>query len=110
MSEDEVSRPGPVACAFAWCTTAHGATAHRDDEAHRSAGRGFLSRVRRPDDAGRGDETDVEVGLLRRLTDDDTWVVIETGAGPGIALSLAGARELRRLLAEDPQLRAALAP
>lgn len=108
MSEEV---PGPVhgRCAFAWCSTAHGATAHPDDEAHRSVGAGFLARVRRPGSAERGDETDVEVGLLRRLADDDTWLVIETGEGAGVALSLEGARELRRLLSEDAQIRAALA-
>ena len=104
MRENDV-RPLPSArCAFAWCTTLHGETAHPDDEAHRSAGAGFAARVRPVDGAGIGGEADVEVGVLRRLDDDQNWLVVEV-AGGGLAFSREGVRELRRILIENPQIR-----
>ncbi|MCC4248533.1 MULTISPECIES: hypothetical protein [Microbacterium] len=110
MSEDDVRpRHSNGRCAFAWCTTLHGETTHPDDEDHRSAGAGFSARLRGVDESGRGAAVDVEVGILRRRDDTENWLVIEVGGG-GLALSAEGARELRRALADDPQIREALRP
>ncbi|CAH0254766.1 hypothetical protein [Microbacterium sp. Bi128] len=109
MSEFDVRPPRRARrCGFAWCTTRHGETAHPDDEAHRSDGVAFSARVRAVDERGPGVDAEVEVGLLRRVTDQDTWLVIEAASGTGLALTLEGARELRRVLDGDPQVRAAL--
>ncbi|MFS0792949.1 hypothetical protein [Microbacterium sp. 1P10AE] len=93
-------------CGFPWCTTLHGETAHPDDEAHRSAGVGFTARVRSVDETGAGAEADVEVGILRRLDDDEDWLVVEV-AGEGLAFGRDGVRQLRRILVENPQIREA---
>ena len=45
--------------------------------------------------------------MLRRPDDADDWIVIEV-AGGGLALSLSGAAELRRILTEDPGIGRAL--
>lgn len=108
MSENEVHpRHAGACCAYAWCTTRHGLTIHPDDEAHRSSGSGFAARVRGSDEAGAGRETQIEVGVLRRPGDVENWLAIEVGSA-GLTLSIDGARELRRVLAEDPQIREAL--
>ncbi|KZE42529.1 hypothetical protein AVW09_09185 [Microbacterium sp. T32] len=108
MSDSDVHpRPETARCGFAWCTTLHGSTVHPDDEAHRSAGIAFAARVRGVDEKGRGRDVDVEVGVLRRPDDADDWIVIEV-AGGGLALSLSGAAELRRILTEDPGIGRAL--
>ncbi len=109
MSEFDVRPPRRARrCDFAWCTTRHGETAHPDDEAHRSDGVAFSARARAVEGRGSGVDAEVEVGLLRRVTDHDTWLVIEAASGTGLALTLEGARELRRVLDGDPQIRAAL--
>lgn len=109
MSEFDV-RPRPdQRCDLAWCTTPHGETVHPDDEAHRSEGVGFLARVRGVREIGPGVDVDVEVGLLRRKDDLESWLVIEGADGTGLELSLEGARRLRRVLEGDPYIRAALA-
>ncbi len=108
MSDSDVHPRSEVArCGFAWCTTLHGSTVHPDDETHRSAGIAFPARVRGVHEQGRGTEADVEVGVLRRTDDADDWLVIEVGGG-GLALSLSGAAELRRILTEDPGIGGAL--
>lgn len=106
MRENDV-RP-MVRCAFSWCTTLHGETTHPDDEAHRSAGTGFSTRVRCAQETGAGAEAEVEVGILRRPDDDENWLVVEVG-GRGLMFSRDGVRELRRILAQDPQIRGAFA-
>lgn len=96
-------------CSFAWCTTNHGRTVHPDDEIHRSAGTGFIARVRGGDVGGAGVLTDVEVGLVRRSDDDDAWVALEFGGGHAIAIDPGAARTLGRLLRDDPVLAVVLA-
>lgn len=93
-------------CAFAWCTTDHGAVVHPEDGDHRSAGWGWTGLVRDGAGGGPGTETDVEVGLLRRRDDTRTWIVIDTGTGVSLALSPEAAHILGRRLVEDPDLRA----
>jgi len=96
-------------CEYAWCTTEHGATVHPDDEVHRSGGVGFPARVRGGAERGPGIATDVEIGVLRRPSDTENWLVIEV-AGGGLAMTAEGARALRRALVDDPQIQAALSP
>ena len=109
MSEYEI-RPEFTqrACNLVWCATPHRDTMHPDDEAHRSVGRGFLARVRGARETGPGVWRDVEVGVLRRPDDVEGWLIIETADGAGLALSLDGARELRRALVDDPDVQQAL--
>lgn len=107
MSENDVqSRSVGARCTYAWCTTRHGRTIHPDDETHRSSGSGFPARVRGSEEAA-GTERQVEVGILRRPGDVENWLAIEVGSIE-LALSMDGARELRRVLADDPQIREAL--
>ncbi|MCJ1706413.1 hypothetical protein [Microbacterium sp. VKM Ac-2923] len=88
-------------CVFAWCVTEHGATVHPDDEDHRSVGVSVTVRARRGDAGGPGEETELELGALRRAGDSETWIVIETGIGVSLALTREGAHLLqRRLLGE----------
>ncbi|MDF2990788.1 MAG: RecA-superfamily ATPase [Microbacterium sp.] len=94
-------------CPFPWCTTDHGKTVHPDDETHRSAGVGFAARVRDGLVGGPGILTDVEVGILRRDDDEESWVSLEFGGGHGVAIDLGAARTLGRLLRDDPDLAAA---
>jgi hypothetical protein len=90
-SPDERER---VRCAYAWCVTDHGRTVHPDDEDHRSAGSGFAARVRDGSSLGCGEITDLEIGVLRRRGDAETWISIESGAGVSLALPLVDARAL----------------
>lgn len=99
---------GAGSCPYAWCTTDHGATVHPDDEVHRSAGAAVEIRVRRADDHAPGAPATVEVGLLRRPDDTETWLVIDDGAAVSLAMTLEGARRLREACDRDPLLRAAL--
>jgi hypothetical protein len=92
---------GPRRCALTWCVTAHGETVHPDDEDHRSAGVGVMVRARRGDARGPGEETELEIGAVRRVDDSETWIVIETGIGVSLALTRDGARSLSRLLRDD---------
>ncbi|MFG6446593.1 hypothetical protein ACFXQA_15135 [Microbacterium sp. P07] len=102
MSDDENASPGghdASRCAWVWCTTPHGETVHEADEDHRSAGcTAFL--VRRGDGAHAGIE--VEVGLLRRRTDAQTWLVVEDGRGIHVEIAVESARDLLRALSADP--------
>lgn len=102
------SHAGDSACALAWCTTAHGATAHSDDEDHRSDGIMLPATARARRSATRA--TEVEVGLLRRRDDDQSWLVIEDGADVHLEITLDTARALLRAIRDDAQLRAALWP
>lgn len=97
-----------TACTRPWCVTRHGETAHPDDEDHRSAGLGVTVEARSGGEAGRGQRTIVEVGLLQRRADPSAWVVIEDGDGVHVEVTLDSARRLVRAIAADPLLRAAL--
>lgn len=97
-------------CEFEWCTTDHGATAHPDDEDHRSEGWGWLGRVRDGRGSGPGVMTVLEVGVLRRTDDAASWIVIETGIGTSLALSPEAAQTLARRLLDDGDVRAVSAP
>lgn len=96
-------------CTYAWCVTEHGATVHPDDEVHRSAGRSLTVRARRSDAEGTGQETELEIGALRRAGDAETWIVIETGIGASLALTREGARLLGRQLRAELRSGGALA-
>ncbi|MDQ1083000.1 MULTISPECIES: hypothetical protein [Microbacterium] len=87
-------------CIHGWCVTAHGHTVHPDDEDHRSAGIAATVRARPGEARGPGDETELEIGALRRVDDTETWIVIETGIGVSLALTRDGARVLQRRLHE----------
>jgi hypothetical protein len=103
MSDPE--REPATRCALPWCTTPHGFTTHPDDEDHRSAGVLVPVTVR---DAAGPRETEIEVGLLRRRTDADTWLVLEDGAGVHLELTLASARRLRDVVRTDDVLKLAV--
>lgn len=62
--------------------------------------------LRGPDNAPR--PVDAELGVLRRTDDDETWVVLEIGARPALAVTVETARRLRDALFSDPMLRRAL--
>ena len=47
---------------------------------------------------GPGHDTELEIGLLRRVDDTETWIVIETGIGVSLAVDRDGARLLQRQL------------
>ena len=95
-------------CAFVWCTTDHGETVHPADETHRSAGTGFAARVRDGLHGGAGTLTEIEVGVLRRHDDAESWVALEFGAGYAIAIDVGAARRLGRLLRDSPDIAAAV--
>lgn len=101
---------GAPRCAFRWCVTEHGSTAHPDDEDHRSAGVGVSARVRDAVGFGPGLLAEVEIGLLRRTTDAETWVIVETGIGASVSLPVSAVRELAIGLQEEGELVALLAP
>lgn len=100
---ERLSTPGvgPRRCALVWCVTAHGETVHPDDDDHRSAGIGVTVRARRGEARGSGEETELEIGALRRSDDAETWIVIETGIGVSLALTRDGARSLSRRLSDE---------
>lgn len=100
---ERLSTPGvePRRCALTWCVTAHGETVHPDDDDHRSAGVGMMVRARRGDARGPGEETELEIGALRRSDDSETWIVIEAGIGVSLALTRDGARSLSRRLRDE---------
>jgi len=101
-------RPQAARCPFTWCTTEHGETVHPDDETHRSAGTAFAARLRDGRVGGVGVLTDVEVGVIRRVDDDESWVALEFGGGYAVELDAAAARTLGRLLLDVPGLTTAL--
>ena len=86
-----------------WCTTEHGLVVHPDDEDHRSHGIPAEIEVR---DAGASDgrSAEIEVGLLRRSSDRETWFVIE-GQGIHIELTLESARRLAEAVCSNSELR-----
>ncbi|MDF2664208.1 MAG: RecA-superfamily ATPase [Microbacterium sp.] len=101
-------RPQNTACAFAWCTTDHGETVHPDDEIHRSAGTGFPARVRDGHLGSADVLRDIEVGVIRRPDDAESWVALEFGAGYAVAIDVVAARTLGRLLRDASAVAAAL--
>lgn len=88
-------------CIHPWCVTDHGAAVHPDDEDHRSAGIALSVRARRAEAHGPGEETELEVGALRRAGEPETWIVVETGIGASLALTRDGARLLARRLRDE---------
>lgn len=106
MNRQDAFDPDLRPCAFVWCTTEHGRTVHADDEDHRSAGLTVALRTRAATSSGPGRLEEWEVGLLRRSTDDETWLVIEAPRGMSIALSGEGARAVVRAVRADRHLRA----
>lgn len=90
-----------------WCTTAHGSTIHPDDEDHRSAGITVPVDVRAPGSRS-ATHTDVEVGLLRRRGDDETWVVIEDGLDVRLELTVTSARRIVQAIRDHLALTSAL--
>lgn len=113
MSTSEIDeRPeragGVPACPYPWCTTAHGDTVHDADEDHRSAGLGMTVVARPVDGKSEVRPELVELGLLRRRDDDETWFVVESGGPVHLALRLDTARALLRAVASDPTLSRAL--
>lgn len=113
---------GPGAPHPAWCTTAHGATLHPDDEHHRSEGVALQLVTRShggsrggsgDDDRSRGgsggdDEVDAEIGLVRDDAEGRTWVVIEGTDGFRVEVTLGSARRLVDAILSDPALADAL--
>lgn len=95
---------------FAWCSTPHDSLHHPDDDDHRSTGIHLRLTVRGPGSSASRREAEVEVGLLRRTTDSDTWLVIEDGARVHLEITLDSARRLAAAIRDDPMLRAAVAP
>ena len=100
------AEPRNARCPYPWCTTPHGTTSHPDDEDHRSAGI-LMPAVARSLDPTVHD-TEIEVGLLHRRHDGETWVVIEDGADVHLEVTLDTARRLAQALWKDPGLSAAL--
>jgi hypothetical protein len=95
----------PRRCALPWCTTAHGATQHPDDEAHRSDGLGLPVRLRTSEGAG---AVDVEVGIVRRLDDDEAWIALEGADGRFLEIPVCDARAVLRQVLRDEALAHAL--
>ncbi len=95
-------------CDYDWCTTQHPAGIHPSDDDHRSSGVATPTPVRRVDETGEGTDVDLEVGLIRRRTDGQTWLVLDAGNGIGIELGLDGARRVFRALLREEALRSAL--
>lgn len=101
---------GGRGCGFAWCVTEHGSTVHPDDEDHRSAGVGMTVRVRDDVTRGPGVSTKVEVGLLRRIDESETWLVVEAGAGSSLSIPLHSARALVASVRDDSRVGGLLVP
>ncbi|WP_295824853.1 hypothetical protein [uncultured Microbacterium sp.] len=97
-------------CAFSWCVTEHGSTVHPDDEDHRSVGFGMTARVRQVTAHGPGILAGVEVGLVRRTDDTETWVVVETGVGISVSVPLRAARALIAGVQSDDLMAEVLIP
>lgn len=97
-------------CVFLWCVTEHGSTVHPDDEVHRSAGFGVTARVRHDTAHGTGVLAGVEVGLVRREDDTETWVVVETGVGVSVSVPVHAARALIAGVQSDDLVVEALTP
>ncbi|SDO46956.1 hypothetical protein SAMN04487848_1042 [Microbacterium sp. ru370.1] len=108
MNRENVFDSDPLGCGYAWCMTEHGRTVHPSDEDHRSAGTGVTVRVRAGFDHGSGRLEEWEIGLLRRSTDAETWLVVETGDGAAVALSHDATKVLLEAVSADRDLMAFL--
>lgn len=108
MNRENVFASDPLSCGYAWCTTEHGRTVHPHDEDHRSAGTGVTLRVRTGLDRGSGRLEEWEIGLLRRSTDEETWLVVETGDGAAVALSHDALKVIVEAVSAAPDLLAFL--
>lgn len=95
-------------CSLAWCTTAHGATLHPQDEDHRSDGREVILTLHDRQSAGGVRRIAAEVGLLRRAASSQTWLVLEDGRSLDVEIAIESARDLLRALAADPPVARAL--
>lgn len=91
-------------CEYGWCATAHAATNHSADEDHRSPGVAIRARVRSVDSADAGDDVDLEVGILRRADEDQSWLVIDAGRGVGVEIALDDVPRVVRDLVRDTTL------
>ena len=105
MNREHAFDPDAHTCSFEWCATEHGRTVHADDEDHRSEGVAIAARTRAAASRGRGRLEEWEVGLLRRSTDDETWLVVEAPRGVSVALSREAARAVFRAVRSDRHLR-----
>lgn len=92
-------------CEHSWCVTPHAATSHPADEDHRSPGTAVRARVRGVGARGVGDDADLEVGIVRRADEDQTWLVIDAGNGIGVEIALDELPRLVRDLRRDTTLR-----
>ena len=99
LAEPPLTADGRASMAAA-IAAEHGATVHPDDEDHRSARVALTVRARRAEARGPGEETELELGVLRRAGESETWIVIETGIGASLALTRDGARLLLRRLGD----------
>lgn len=96
--------PGASArCRYAWCTTEHGRTSHPDDEAHRSVGIATPLLIRRTAEPATERWTRVEIGLYRRVSDEQTWLTVDDGGEIGYDVSLLSLRAALLALADDPE-------
>lgn len=94
-------------CEYGWCVTAHTATSHPADEDHRSPGIAVPARVRGVGSQSAGNDVELEVGILRRVDDEQSWLVIDAGEGIGIEIALDDVRRIVKALLDDGTLRAA---
>lgn len=113
MSPSDTPDPDPSravaqACPYEWCTTPHGATSHPDDEDHRSDGILVPIVARGRERGAPPTKTEVEMGLLRRTLDDETWFVIDDGNSVHLEVPVESARRLIRAVLGDESLRAEL--
>lgn len=104
MNRSNAFPSGPQTCTYDWCDTDHGRTVHALDEDHRSAGYAITVRVRNASGHDRGHFEEWEIGLLRRASDDETWLVIERPGDESIALSRDAAEALWRTIETDRHL------
>jgi len=105
MSDDEVRRRPESrgsSCPFDWCTTRHGQTTHEADEDHRSGGRSLTLTLRDERDGAAISTAEVEVGLLRRRSDNRTWLVIEDGRDIRVHITAESVHDLLDAVLADP--------
>lgn len=95
-------------CGLAWCTTDHGATLHPDDEEHRSAGIAVPIVYRHGAARSAERSTTVEIGLVKRSSDLQVWLVFDDGAGVDVEVPVAFAQRVVTAVRSDPHLSAEL--
>lgn len=92
-------------CPYRWCVTEHGRTLHPDDEDHRSIGVAIPLEVRRTGDPATVRTVIVEVGLYRRRTDDETWLVFDDGVDVRWDVTVGSARAVLTALEGEVAVR-----